>query len=204
MKTASPGAPPSIVLEGIRKRFGAIQALRGVSLAVPQAATLALLGHNGAGKSTLMHILAGTLLPDEGRILIDGIDQAAHWHVRRAHALGIRCVFQELSLCPNLDAVENVRILHPALRGPGWRRRARNLLEETLGRIFPDSRPDLSRPIGTLPLAARQMIEIARAFLPFPAPPASSSSMNPPPRSAPRRLKASSASCPPPAARERR
>lgn len=164
-------APPFIVLENIRKRFGAVEALKGVSLAVTPGCTLALLGHNGAGKSTLMNVLAGTLRPDQGRIRVDGADRAARWHVREAYALGIRCVFQELALAPNLDAVENVRLLHRGFAGPGWRRRAGRLLEETLGRIFPALTLDLRRPVGALPLAERQMIEIARAFLPFPAPP---------------------------------
>lgn len=165
------GSAPFIRLEGIVKRFGAIEALRGVSLAIPPATTLALLGHNGAGKSTLMNILAGTLRPDRGAILIAGEDHAAHWQARRAYGLGIRCVFQELSLCPNLDAVENTRILHREISGRGWRRRTEALLEETLGRIFGGMKPGLRHPVGSLSLAARQMIEIARAFLPIPAPP---------------------------------
>ncbi len=67
-----------------------------------------LVGHNGAGKSTLMHILAGTLPPDTGRILVQGALRETY-SVALAQKLGIRCVFQELSLCPNLTVAENAR-----------------------------------------------------------------------------------------------
>ena len=85
-----------------------------------------LVGHNGAGKSTLMHILAGTATPSSGSTTVGGSTETAY-SVQRAHQLGIRCVFQELSLCPNLTVAENTRIGHPSLRGFGWNRRAARL-----------------------------------------------------------------------------
>ena len=62
--------------------------------------------------------------PDRGTIAVDGDDAARATRWRARSSLGIRCVFQELSLCPNLTVAENTRIIHPALRGFGWRRRA--------------------------------------------------------------------------------
>src|SRR5437870_12325330 len=115
--------PVNIVkLDGVEKHFGAVRALAGVDFAVRVGDCVGLVGHNGAGKSTLMHVLAGTLTPDRGGIEIGGAPQTAY-SVALAKGLGIRCVFQELSLCPNLGVAENARINHAALRGLGSRRR---------------------------------------------------------------------------------
>ena len=99
-------------LDGVEKHFGAVRALDGVDFAVDAGECVGLVGHNGAGKSTLMHVLAGTLPPGSGKIVIAGAGQQGYT-VALAHKLGIRCVFQELSLCPNLTVAENARVLHP-------------------------------------------------------------------------------------------
>src|SRR3954449_2794081 len=113
-------ANASIVdLDGVEKHFGAVHALDGVDFAVAPGECVGLVGHNGAGKSTMMHVLAGTLSPDRGRIAVGGTPQQ-NYSVALAQKLGIRCVFQELSLCPNLTVAENARILHPTLTGIGW------------------------------------------------------------------------------------
>ena len=105
--TGTRPAGDAVRLAGIAKSFGAVKALAGVDLAVGVGEMLSVVGHNGAGKSTLMQFLAGTLRPDAGTIEAGGRDVGAGYDVRRAHALGIRCVFQELSLCANLRVFEN-------------------------------------------------------------------------------------------------
>jgi ribose transport system ATP-binding protein len=157
-------AEPLVMLAGIAKRFGAVRALAGVDLEIGAGERLGIVGHNGAGKSTLMHVLTGTIAPDEGAIRVSGQDETRAWDVRRAHTLGIRCVFQELSLCPNLRVFENVRIVHPGLAGLGWPRRARRLIREVLDEMFPGHGIDADAPVGALPIGQRQMVEIARAF----------------------------------------
>lgn len=156
--------PPLIDLAGIAKRFGAVRALAGVDLGIVAGEMVSIVGHNGAGKSTLMHVLTGTLAPDAGAIRIAGEDVTQGYDVRRAQALGIRCVFQELSLCPNLRVFENARVVHAALRGPGWRRRAIRLIGDKLDEIFPGHGIDPARPVGELSIGERQMVETARAF----------------------------------------
>ncbi|MCW6509216.1 sugar ABC transporter ATP-binding protein [Lichenifustis flavocetrariae] len=155
----------SVVIEltGTEKSFGAVRALAGVDLAVAMHECVGLIGHNGAGKSTLMHVLAGTLTPDKATVAVKG-ETLKRYGLVAAHRLGIRCVFQELSLCPNLTVAENARILHPALRGFGWRRRAGELIISKLDEIFPDHRIAADAIVGDLPIGKRQMIEIARAF----------------------------------------
>jgi ribose transport system ATP-binding protein len=153
---------PIISLDGVEKSFGAVRALQGVDLACRAGECVGLVGHNGAGKSTLMNVLAGVLSAG-GRITVDGV-VAEGFSVTSAHRYGIRCVFQELSLCPNLTVAENARVFHAALKGWGWRKRSGGLILEKLGEIFPDHGIGAGDIVGDLPIARRQMVEIARAF----------------------------------------
>lgn len=152
-----------VTLSGVKMHFGAVHALDGVDFYVNAGECVGLVGHNGAGKSTLMHVLAGTLTPTGGKIAVTGSDQSGY-NVQLAHRLGIRCVFQELSLCPNLSVAENARVNHPSLKGFGWRRRAGELILEKLDEIFPGHGIAASDVIGDLSIGKRQMVEVARAF----------------------------------------
>ena len=156
--------PDIIRLAGVTKTFGAVQALRGVDLVIGPSEVLGLVGHNGAGKSTLMHILAGAIGLSEGRLAVSGLEPDGRYSVATAQRLGIRCVFQELSLCPNLTIAENTRIMHPKIRGPGWRRRAGRLIHRQLDAIFPGHGMTSDTLVADLPISRRQMVEIARAF----------------------------------------
>ncbi len=160
----SAGSTALAELDGVEKDFGAVHALAGVDLTIAPGECVGLVGHNGAGKSTLMHVLAGTLAPDTGTIAVGGADQTGRYSVRAAHAAGVRCVFQELSLSPNLTVAENARIMHPHLTGWHWRREAGALIMGVLDRIFPGHGIAANAIVGDLPLTQRQMVEIARAF----------------------------------------
>jgi ribose transport system ATP-binding protein len=155
---------PLVALSGIAKQFGAVRALAGADLTIGAGEFVGIVGHNGAGKTTLMNVLSGTLAADAGTLLFDGQNVGSGYDVHRAHALGVRCVFQELSLCPNLRGFENARITHPALRGWGWRKRARKLILDALDEVFPGHGIDPNAVTGELSIAERQMIETARAF----------------------------------------
>ena len=160
-----PKVPSRLVdFKNVTKNFGAVRALVGVDLHVNEGECLGLVGHNGAGKSTLMNVLAGTLSSDTGVISIHAQDLAENYNVRQAHSNGIRCVFQELSLCPNLTVAENARVVHKALKGFGWKKRARKLIKEKLDEIFPDHGISTDDVVGDLSIGKRQMVEIARAF----------------------------------------
>ena len=160
-----PGQQDTIIeLSGIRKGFGAVQALDGMDLVVHQGEVLGIVGHNGAGKSTLMHVLAGTLDPDAGELRISGKSELAGYGIRTAHRNGFRTVFQELSLCPNLTVTENARIMHPEISGFNWRKQAKALILDKLDQIFPGHGISGNDLVGDLAIAKRQMVEISRAF----------------------------------------
>jgi ribose transport system ATP-binding protein len=152
-----------VKLDGVEKHFGAVRALAGVDFVVDTGECVGLVGHNGAGKSTLMHVLAGTLVPDSGQIIIRGTLRQ-NYAVVLAQKLGIRCVFQELSLCPNLTVAENARVLHPSIAGWGWRKEAGELISSKLDEIFPGHGIARDALVGDLSIGKRQMIEVARAF----------------------------------------
>jgi ribose transport system ATP-binding protein len=156
-------AAPIVSLEGIEKQFGAVRALDGVSILLPAGQCIGLVGHNGAGKSTLMQILAGTIMPSHGHVLAAGAVQQAYGP-GPAMQLGIRCVFQELSLCPNLTVAENALAYHAELSGFGWRRKAASLIAGKLDEIFPGHDISPSDLVQDLSIGRRQMVEVARAF----------------------------------------
>ena len=93
-------------LEDIKMNFGAIEALRGISFSVARGEVVALLGDNGAGKSTLVKIISGGLKPTSGRMIFDG-NQRTFMSPAEAKAEGIETVYQDLSLCTNVDVVGN-------------------------------------------------------------------------------------------------
>lgn len=149
----------AVRLAGIRKSFGAVQALRGVDLTVNAGECLAVVGHNGAGKSTLMNVLAGTVSPDAGDMRVQGAPAAF-----AARHPALRFVFQEGSLCPNLSIAENARIMHRDITGFGWRGRCAAVMADAIETVFPGLSLPPGRLVGDLPLGARQAVEIARAF----------------------------------------
>lgn len=157
--------PPHPVLEvdDIAMRFGEVQALDGVSLRINRGECIGLVGHNGAGKSTIVSVINGGLTPHRGTISGDG-QPLLSYGIGVARNRGVRCVFQELSLCPNLSIVENTRIMHRSLGGFGWRAKAAAIIAKSLDAIFPGHGIDVSAPVGGLSIAERQMVEIAMAF----------------------------------------
>lgn len=100
------GEGPLLRLDNITKNFGAIEALRGISFDIHGGEVVALLGDNGAGKSTLVKIIAGGLQPTSGKMIFEGRER--HFaSPADAKAAGIETVYQDLSLCTNVDVVAN-------------------------------------------------------------------------------------------------
>ncbi|MCB8878044.1 sugar ABC transporter ATP-binding protein [Acidisoma silvae] len=158
--------PPAIVdMIGVSKHFGAVKALNDATLSIAQGRMISILGHNGAGKSTLIRILAGLMKPSSGQVSVPVRSRDSEpFGPRQARAVGIRCVFQELSLCDGLTVYENTKIIHPKLRGIGWQNKSRSLIRAALDDIFPGHDIDANQLVGRLSIGRRQMVEIARAF----------------------------------------
>ncbi len=98
---------PIVEMRDIYKRFAAVEALRGVDLALEKGEVLGLVGDNAAGKSTLMKVLSGAYVPDGGQILIEG--KAVHFSSPLdARRLGVEMVYQDLALSNNLDITANI------------------------------------------------------------------------------------------------
>ncbi len=97
---------PLLVLDNIKKNYGAIEALKGISFTIGKGEVVALLGDNGAGKSTLVKIIAGGLEPSSGKMLFEGKPFLAKSPFEAKQG-GIETVYQDLSLCTNVDVVAN-------------------------------------------------------------------------------------------------
>lgn len=156
-------AGPLLRMEGIKKSFPGVQALRGVSLELEAGEALALIGANGAGKSTLMNILGGVVAADAGAIYIDG----ARAHIRSpkdAARYGIAFVHQEMALLPTMSVAENMYITSfPTRAGLIDRTSIEQACRQALARL--DARIDPRTKVRELSPGERQMVEIARVLL---------------------------------------
>ena len=151
-------------LRGITKRFGAVRALNGVDLDIFSGEVVALVGDNGAGKSTLVKILSGVHPQDSGSITFGGAP-AVIASPTDARDLGIETVYQDLSLCDNLDVVSNLW-LGRELRKNGvideveMEQRSWTLLRELSARIS-----SVRVPVAALSGGQRQTVAIARSLI---------------------------------------
>jgi ABC-type sugar transport system ATPase subunit len=153
-----------IELRGASKSFAGVKVLNNVSFDMRPGEVHALLGENGAGKSTMIKIMAGLYQADEGEILVNG-NPVKFATPREAHAAGIATVHQELLLFPELTVAENIFVGQApktkwrALDWPKIRQRARQLLDS-----LDTPELDIDAKVGTLSVANRQRVEIARAL----------------------------------------
>jgi heme exporter protein A len=146
--------PPAVLLDGLVRRYGEREALRGVSARVERGQTLAVLGGNGAGKSTLLRVLATLLRPHEGRVEVLG-EPLPRGAARVRGRLGY--LGHEPLLYPQLDARENLR-LHARLHGVPLAR-----VDELLGRVGLERRA--RDPVRELSRGMVQRVAAARAVL---------------------------------------
>jgi D-xylose transport system ATP-binding protein len=172
----SPGASTQgdegvLQLEGISKRFGAVQALDGVDFKVVPGEVVALVGDNGAGKSTLVKVISGIYTLDAGRFTVGG-RRVLVSSPQDAARLGIATVYQDLALCDNLDVVANV-FLGNETPAPGWWAGITGQIDETsmeerTGELLDTlavTIPSLRTEVGTLSGGQRQQVAVARALL---------------------------------------
>jgi ABC-type sugar transport system ATPase subunit len=163
-----PPTTPLLELRGISKHFGGVRALTEVNLQIHPGEVVGLVGDNGAGKSTMVKTMSGIVHPDAGEILFENKPVQLK-HPNDAKELGIQTVYQDLALCDNLDAVQNL-FLGRELIGPRWfggrikRAEAQRRSREVLRRLRLES-ISLTRPVGAMSGGQRQNIAIARSIL---------------------------------------
>lgn len=158
---------PLLAMQGIVKAFPGTLAVDHVDFACQQGEIHGLVGENGAGKSTLMKVLAGVHRPDQGKILLHGVER----HFRNysdARKAGIGVVYQELSLLPDLSVAENISMgMWPRKRcglidRKEMQQRAVAVLKEIGVPVNPNEL------VSSLPMALRQMVEIAKVLTQHP------------------------------------
>jgi ribose transport system ATP-binding protein len=161
--------PPLLEVRNAHKRFGSTQALAGASITVALGELVGIAGHNGAGKSTLLRSIAGYTPFDSGEMRLGG--EVIGTGTRTARRWGVRSVHQEQSLCPSLRVDETAAVADRSLGGLRWRSRAASRMTEALDDIFPGHGIEGHQRIADLPVAQRQMVEIATVALEGDGPP---------------------------------
>ena len=161
------GNEPILQLKNITKRFGGLTAVDQVSLDIYPGEVVGLLGDNGAGKSTLIKMISGVYHPDGGQIIYQGkeVNFSSPLEARRQ---GIETIYQDLALCENLDATDNIFLgREPLQRWLGlFKRVDRNYMLVESRQVLDQLDiiiPNLCRPIRQMSGGQRQAVSIARA-----------------------------------------
>ena len=152
-----------VTLDSVTKTYSGITALDGVGFTIAAGEAVGLAGENGSGKSTLIKILAGVEQPDRGRIAFAGQVQG-DLNPRMSAAAGIKVIFQDFSLFPNLTVAENIAFSAEIGAGAWLVRKGRvqDLARRTLERI--GVRIPLNAAVETLSVAHKQLVAICRAL----------------------------------------
>jgi D-xylose transport system ATP-binding protein len=160
------GEQPLLRIEHLSKSFGAVEALRDVSLDVPAGLVTALAGDNGAGKSVLVKCIAGIFPPDSGRLIWDGRPVQLRGP-KSAAALGIETVYQDLALCDNLDIVQNLFLGREKVRhhGPLDEEAMELAARDTVRGLSVTSIRSIRQRVGALSGGQRQAVAIAKSVL---------------------------------------
>ena len=154
-----------LVVEDITKRYHYIQALSGISLEVSRGEILTILGPSGCGKTTLLRVIAGFERPDEGKVLIDGLDVSSPEKMTPVYKRNLSMIFQDLALWPHMNVIKHISFVMDKDRSP------RSTLEEKIQKVL--KKVNLSgydnRYPNKLSGGEKQRLAIARALASNPA-----------------------------------
>ncbi len=154
---ATPAAASAVRLEGVRKRYGDVEAVAGIDLDVADGEFFSMLGPSGSGKTTTLRMIAGFELPTAGRILLNGEDVSNKAPFER----DVNTVFQDYALFPHMNVGENVAYGLVIRKVPGEERRRR--VADALRMVRLDGF-DQRRP-SHLSGGQRQRVALARALV---------------------------------------
>ena len=146
-----------LAVEELDCRYGLLQAVRGVSFAIAQGETVALIGANGAGKTTLLRSIAGAHRPHGGRVVFDGAD-ITHMPAHKRVSLGMALVPEGRRLFPGLTVEENLRVAASPRRRGRWN--VQSVLE-----VFPLLQPRRHTVAANLSGGEQQAVAIGRALM---------------------------------------
>ena len=162
---------PALVVRHASKRFGAVDALKDVSLTAYAGEVLALLGDNGAGKSTLVKCISGVHYLDEGDVVIDG-EPVAIATPAAARRAGIETVYQDLALFDNLTPAQNFycgyEIAFPTWLPRGLRFLKSSEMDRSAAQVIDRLKvrlPKFDAPVALMSGGQRQAIAVARAVM---------------------------------------
>ena len=150
-------------LKDVVKTFGGVTALAGVQFQLKKGEIHALMGENGAGKSTFIKVITGVHQPDSGIMLLEG-ERITPRNTMDSAKLGIAAIYQHVTAFPDLSVTENIFMGQEIKNKLGmydWRQmnqKAKELIEPLSKEI------DVTKPMGSLSVAAQQLVEIAKAL----------------------------------------
>ncbi|MFN3577208.1 MAG: ATP-binding cassette domain-containing protein [Tabrizicola sp.] len=161
---------PILKARGLTKRYGKVTALNDCDFDLMPGEILAVIGDNGAGKSTLIKAISGAVVPDEGKIWLDGREVSFKTPIE-ARAAGIETVYQTLAMSPALSIADNM-FMGRELRAPGImgtifrkldRPRMEKFAREKLNELGLMTIQNINQAVETLSGGQRQGVAVARA-----------------------------------------
>ena len=161
-------------IENLRKSFGGVQALKGLSFTVASGIIKAIIGPNGAGKTTLFNLISGVFPPNNGSIALEGLSIAGR-KSREIARLGVSRTFQNVEVFGRMTVLENVMvgrhiqsragIISTGLKLPWMRREERRIQNGARDYLdFVGLAHKETELAGNLPLGVQKLLEMARAL----------------------------------------
>ncbi len=150
-------------LRDVHSYYGHIHAIKGISLTVPDAALVGIIGANGAGKSTTLRTISGIMKPRSGEVLLDG-EPIHNLDSSEIVKLGIAQCPEERKIWPQMDVLEHLEL-------GAYQRKDKGAVKADLERVyeyFPRLRERRNQKAGTLSGGEQQMLAIARALMSAP------------------------------------